>query len=566
LFAIKIARTMQPRIVVLETGEVYSVPEEGEFVIGRDEKADLSLPDPLVSRRHCVIHHLQVHECGSLNGTRLNGKPVTGGEPLRHGDRIDVGETALVLLTEADAGIQTDSVPARAPKVTLLANSNVLLASLIEGAGALCKLRDTASVQRQIFSFIFSGTPADRAALSLDGAWTYRDRGGMEKPFPVDREAPGAALCIPIETPGKRGLVYAEVCEPDSSFNTGHAELLTGMAAIAGLAFEHASIIEQLEAQNSRLRQDLDVRHEMVGDSPAMATVAARIAQVAPVDTTVLIQGETGTGKELVARAIHRNSSRAGKPFVALNCGAMSESLIESELFGYERGAFTGATMQKKGLIEEASGGTLFLDEVGELPLALQVKLLRVLQEREIRRLGGTKSIAVDIRLIAATNRDLRKEVLEKRFREDLFYRLNVVGIQTPPLRERREDIPASASHLVRKLAKKLGRAMQGTSKEAEALLMQYSWPGNVRELENVIERAIVLGAGPVIRPEDLPLDVFEGSPVNVPYVQAVNAAKREIILRAVREAGGDVALAADRLGIARPSLYKLIDKLKLKL
>jgi transcriptional regulator with GAF, ATPase, and Fis domain len=556
---------MRPRIVVFETGEEYPIPDE-EFVIGRDEKANLSLPDPLVSRRHCVIHDLQLHECGSLNGTRLNGRPVIGPEPLGHGDRIDVGETPLVFLTEDDASIQTDFTPPRAPKMTVLANSNVLLASLIQGAGALCKLRDTASIQKQIFSIIFSATPADRAALSLNGAWTFRDRGGEGTPFAVDRDAPGATLCVPIETPGMRGLIYAEVCEPDSYFNAGHVELLSGMAAIAGLAFEHASYIEQLEVQNLRLRQDLELRHEMVGDSPAMAALMVRIAQVAPVDTAVLIQGETGTGKELVARAIHRNSKRAAKSFVALNCGAISESLIESELFGYERGAFTGAAMQKKGLIEEASGGTLFLDEVGELSLPFQVKLLRVLQEHEIRRVGSAKSIPVDIRLISATNRDLAKEVAEKRFREDLFYRLNVVCLKTPPLRERREEIPVLARHFVQKIGKKLGRVMQGISKEAETLLMQYSWPGNVRELENVIERAIVLGAGPIIRPEELPLDVFEGSPVTIPYLQAVDAAKREIILRAVRAAGEDMELAAERLGVARPSLYKLINKLNVKL
>jgi DNA-binding NtrC family response regulator len=556
---------MQPRIVNLATGQVYPVGD-GETVIGRDESADIYLQDPLLSRKHCFIYNLHLHECGSLNGTRLNGKPVTSPQALKHSDRIDMGETQLVFLMEDEEPRQLEAIPdttIRAPKLTVLANSSVLLGSLIQGAGALCRLRDTPSIQSKLFSFIFSVTPADRAALSIGGVWTFRERGGSAETFPVDRDAPGFTICIPMETPGERGLIYAEVCDDDSHFNHGHIELLSGMAAIAALAFEHASVVEQLEAQNSRLQQDLGLRDDMVGDSPAMAGIAALINKVAMADTTILIQGESGTGKELVARAIHRNSSRAAQPFVAINCAAIPEDLIESELFGYEKGAFTGAVTQKKGLLEEARGGTLFLDEIGEMPLQLQAKLLRVLEQRDFRRLGGTKSIAADVRVISATNRDLAKEVAEKRFREDLFYRLNVVPLRTPALRERREDIPALTRYLIRKIARKLGRVRSGISKEAETILIQYSWPGNVRELENAIERAILLGSSSVILPEDLPPDMLEGSIVKAPYLQQVNAAKREIILRAVREAGDDVALAADRLGLARASLYKLIEKFK---
>ena len=548
---------------------MYPVGER-EFVIGRDESVDLPLADPLLSRRHCRItfedgaHWLR--ECGSLNGTRLRGKAVTSPQMLKHGDPIELGETQLVFLTEDDGPAKLEAAPVGAPKLTVLANSSVLLGSLIQGAGALCRLRDTPSIQSKFFSFIFSNTPADRAALSMGGGWTFRERGGSADPFPVDRNTAGATICIPMETPGERGLIYAEVCDDDSHFNNGHIELLSGMAAIAALAFEHASVVEQLEARNSRLQQDLDRRDDMVGDSPAMTAVATLVDKVAAADTTILIQGESGTGKELVARAIHRNSSRAANPFVAINCAAMTETLIESELFGYEKGAFTGAASRKKGVIEEASGGTLFLDEIGEMPLVLQPKLLRALQEGKIRRVGGTEEITIDVRVIAATNRDLAKEVAEKRFREDLFYRLNVVPIRTPPLRERREDIPGLVRYFIQKMARKLGRVTSGISKEAEAILIQYSWPGNVRELENTMERAVLLGSSSVIMPEDLPPDMLQGSIVTIPYVLQVNASRREILLRALREAGGDVALAAVRLGIALSTFYRFIEQLNLKL
>ncbi len=251
----------------------------------------------------------------------------------------------------------------------------------------------------------------------------------------------------------------------------------------------------------------------IIGRSPAMLEVFRLVETVCRTNSTVLISGESGTGKELVAHAIHRLSLRRDKPFVAVNCGAMPEALLESELFGHVRGAFTGADKDKKGLLEAADGGTVFLDEIGEMPPTMQVKLLRVLQERKYRRVGGTEEAAANIRVIAATNRDLPAQVGEGRFREDLFYRLNVIPVQMPALRERVDDIPLIAEHFLAKYAGEMGKAIDGFAPEALAMLKAYPWPGNVRELENVVERAVALGAAPRIEAPTLPDNLRAGRP-----------------------------------------------------
>jgi Nif-specific regulatory protein len=301
-----------------------------------------------------------------------------------------------------------------------------------------------------------------------------------------------------------------------------------------------------------------------------MREVFEFIRRVAPTDSTVLIQGESGTGKELVAHAIHTNSKRANAPFVPINCAAIAENLLESELFGYEKGAFTGAVTQKKGKIETAAGGTLFLDEIGELALPLQAKLLRVLQQREFERVGGTKPIKVDLRLVAATNQDLEQAVEEGKFRKDLFYRLNVVSISMPPLRERRDDILPLAEHFIDKTAKKCNTRAKPLSPEAKLSLANYDWPGNVRELENAIERALVLGATDSILVEDLPDAISEtathaGAPTTK-YAGAMKDTKRQVILQALQEANGSYIEAAKSLGLHPNSLLRLIRRLDLKL
>ncbi|HEV3484989.1 MAG TPA: sigma 54-interacting transcriptional regulator, partial [Vicinamibacterales bacterium] len=307
--------------------------------------------------------------------------------------------------------------------------------------------------------------------------------------------------------------------------------------------------------------------HDLVGDTPAMRAVYERIQKVAPADCTVLLCGETGTGKELAAHAIHENSPRARKPFIAVNCAALTESLLESELFGHEKGAFTGAVTQKKGKFEVADGGTLFLDEVGELAPALQAKFLRVLQHHAFERVGGTRTIKVNVRVVAATNADLEAAVAAGRFRQDLWYRINVVSIMMPPLRARREDIPLLAAHFVAKYAR--GRTVTLAPETLDAL-RAYEWPGNVRELENAIERAVVLGQSDRIVPEDLPEAILEAS-ASLPggaaarYHQSVIDAKRRLILDAIEQAGGNYTAAARLLGINPTYLHRLIRNLQLR-
>jgi nitrogen regulation protein NR(I) len=328
-----------------------------------------------------------------------------------------------------------------------------------------------------------------------------------------------------------------------------------------------------------------NARYGIIGQSPGILEVYAVLDRVADTPTTVLISGESGTGKELVARALHENSSRRDKPFIKVNCAAIPRDLMESELFGYERGAFTGAVGAKPGRFELASGGTLFLDEIGSIPVEMQVKLLRALQESEFERVGGIKTIRVDVRLVAATNSDLKKEIAAGAFREDLFYRLNVVPIRLPPLRERAQDITLLARHFVDKFNERLRKNVAGVTRETEQLLLAYPWPGNIRELENVVERAVLFSDGDTLKPSDLPpevRDISSPSPV-VPALAAsapepsandglkeqVKAAttrlERELIQKALDQTGGNVTHAARLLKISRKGLQLKMKELGLR-
>lgn len=305
----------------------------------------------------------------------------------------------------------------------------------------------------------------------------------------------------------------------------------------------------------------------MVGHSPAMQTLLSDIAMVAPSDATVLIYGESGTGKELVARALHHSSGRKDKPLVTLNCAALNESLLESELFGHEKGAFTGADKRREGRFVEAQGGTLFLDEIGDISPLMQVRLLRAIQEREVQRVGGNQTLSVDVRLIAATHRNLDKEVSAGRFRQDLYYRLNVVTIETPPLRQRREDIPLLAQHFLQRYAARNRKQVQGFTPQGMDALIHYHWPGNIRELENAIERAVVLLTGDFISPRQLPLSIA-ATPVSLhstqeetAAIQPLVAAEKEIILAALEKTGGNKTEAARQLGITRKTLLAKLSR-----
>jgi len=300
---------------------------------------------------------------------------------------------------------------------------------------------------------------------------------------------------------------------------------------------------------------------EIIGKSQKIREVHELIEQVAKTDTTVLIRGETGTGKELVAKAIHRLSLRKDKPFIAVNCVALPKDLLESELFGHEKGAFTGAVSQRLGRFELAHTGTIFLDEVGEIDIPMQIKLLRVLQEREFERVGGTKTIKVDVRLIAATNRDLEKAVKEEKYREELYYRLNVVPIYLPPLRERKDDIPLLLEHFLNIFNSRTNKNILEITREAQQLLIEYDWPGNIRELENVVERMVVLAKGDKIDVEDIPNNIIKAKEKKLSFKESVYQAKaqleRQLLIKVLQEVGGNRTKAAKALGIDRKTLQK---------
>jgi DNA-binding NtrC family response regulator len=392
-----------------------------------------------------------------------------------------------------------------------------------------------------------------------------------------------SCLVLDVQLPGLSGLDLQEELAKGNVqipiiFLTGHGDIPMSVRAMKAGALEFLTkpfddedlleAIQQAIMRDHRARQQRGniVQHnfdDIVGTSAGLRAVLEQVQVVAPTDSTVLITGETGTGKELVARAIHKNSSRSNRAFVKLNCAAIPSGLLESELFGHEKGAFTGAVAQKIGRFELANGGTLFLDEVGDIPLELQPKLLRVLQEQEFERLGSTRTIRADVRLVAATNRDLVKLTAEKQFREDLYFRLNVFPIRVSPLREREGDIPHLVRHYVCKYAQRMNKQIETIPEPAMAQLCHYSWPGNVRELQNFIERAVILTSGKVLRVQISDVQV-SGSATS----DALEDVEREHILQILRETNGVVGGrhgAAVRLGLPRTTLMSKMDRLGIR-
>jgi formate hydrogenlyase transcriptional activator len=386
--------------------------------------------------------------------------------------------------------------------------------------------------------------------------------------------------CVPLLRPSGPLGVFVLGSTRRDAFHPDDLNLLNQVAAQFAIALENHNAAAEIEALKQRLAEEKKylegeihsegIFEEIIGDSPALKQVLSQVTTVAPSDATVLILGETGTGKELIARAIHRLSSRKHAPFIKLNCAAIPTGLLESELFGHERGAFTGAISQKVGRMELAHGGTLFLDEVGEIPLELQPKLLRVLQDHEFERLGSNRTINVDLRLVAATNRDLARSMAQREFRTDLFYRLSVFPVRVPPLRDRREDIPLLVRYFVRKFAARMGRHIETIPKATMKMLAVWPWPGNIRELENLMERSVILSDGNALR---VPVTEMgsERTAVAPPAAapdQRLDNAEREHILRVLREAGGVLSGpdgAASRLGLKRTTLQSKMQRLKIK-
>jgi Nif-specific regulatory protein len=484
------------------------------------------------------------------------------------------------------------------------------LAALMQISATVSTIHQPDALQKRLLDLVLGVIPADRAAILLAGrepgqfdmTSVLDRRHGPDLPVHISRtiarqvlnertallsndvQEVGAlsgvksvnlsgarsVLCVPLESLGRAmGVLYLDSRTAATRFEPEHLDIAAAIAAIAAVALDTALRMEWLEDETRRLQAVISMPGAMIGESPRMREIARVIDRVAPSDATVLIRGETGTGKELVARAIHAESLRASKPFVAINCAALAESLLESELFGHEKGAFTGAVAQKKGKLEVADGGTVFLDEIGDLAASLQAKILRVLQEREFERVGGTRPLKVDIRLVAATNKNLEEAVRAGTFRQDLYYRLNVIPLVMPPLRERREDIPLLASYFAAKCGEKFHRPIQGFSPEALDWLRGHSWPGNVRELENSIERAVALGASDIISREDLADSLIEsGDSLAVPstrYHEAVREAKTQVILNAIEQAGGSFTEAADLLGVHPNYLHRLVNNLGLR-
>jgi Nif-specific regulatory protein len=518
------------------------------------------------------------------------------------------------LITRSTVRLQPEDALYLRPEKVLAAlpvNARVArdLNTLLKIASAINSLRDVKQLQERLLELILEAIPAEREAILLIDesretfasvvGWNHLH--GADQSIKVSRtvtnqvlreslallsndivedeqmgHAPSllnarvcSLLCVPLVALEKPlGVIYVDTSNPASRFDEGHLQLLTAIAGIAAIAIENVRQLESLEDENQRLHRELQLEHQMIGESGRMNEIYRVLAKVAPTDSTVLIRGESGTGKELAARAIHSNSPRATKPFVAINCATLSETLLESELFGHEKGAFTGAIAQKRGKLEVADSGTLFLDEIGELTPAIQAKLLRVLQERQFERVGGTRPIKVDVRLIAASNRDLEAAIAVGSFRQDLYYRINVVAVTMPSLRERREDIPLLASYFTGIFSNKCKRRVRGISNEARSLLQSYDWPGNVRELENAIERAVVLGSTDVIALEDLPENLLENAQATAAptkYYEAIIEAKKRIIIKTLDETGGNYTEAAKLLGIHPNNLHRIIRSLNLK-
>jgi len=613
-----------PRLAAISgrlKGAIFTIDQDA-LIIGRETAANVCLADASVSRRHSKIEKKDdgfvITDLESLNGTFINDVPVRSRQ-LEHGDRVRIGDSQFLFLTqEGEASSKSSEVTLNeiqvitGPTLQVRLDDAVYqmardLSALMQVSTAINAIRGLESLLERLLELLFEVVPAQRGAIlltegeSLEGSFVFGlDREhGKDRPVTVSRtlvlqvlrdgvavlasdeatEATFASesfietradsvMCVPlVMVDRKLGVLYLDTTVSRDKFNKDHLQLVTAIAAIAAVAIENARHFEWLEKENERLLADVNIEHNMVGESGAMQRVYQFISKLAPTDATVLINGESGTGKELAARAIHRNSKRAQKSFIAVNCAALTESLLETELFGHERGAFTGAIAQKKGRLELAAGGTLFLDEIGELTPPLQVKLLRVLQEREFERVGGTLTIKVDVRVLAATNKNLEDAMAAGSFRHDLYYRLNVVSLEMPPLRERREDIMLLASYFVDKYGAMCNRKLKGISPDARARLLAYDWPGNVRELENTIERAIVLGTTDWILPEDLPEAVLETELTDKTangYHDAVVQSKKEILLHAVEQAQNNYNEAARLLGIHPNYLHRLMRNLNL--
>jgi len=595
-------------------GTVRAV-QDGVLSLGRDPSNHIVLRDRAVSRKHCIVSEVsaglfELADLDSHNGTFVNEIQVKR-KAIQHGDRIRIGMSEFLFLTAPDQASRTwssgsDQQVPSLKTISLDPHSGLPaegigrmardLSAFFKIANVINSIRDIGALQRELLVLISEVIPAASGAIVLQPntndellpacVWgrsaeqqelvireelaqqAIWERCALFATASAENTAAEHVLCVPLLAIERvLGVIYLTTPASSPPFGEGHAFFLTSVSRIAAVTLENLLKLDSLRAENLRLRSEVRADSALIGESTAMQRVSDFIGRVAKGDSTVLIRGESGTGKELVARAIHANSSRADEPFVAINCAAIPEALLESEFFGHEKGAFTGAAGTKKGKLEAAADGTLFLDEIGEMVPQLQAKLLRVLQQREFERLGGNCLLPFNARVVAATNKNLEQAIKAGEFRQDLYYRLNVLSLPLPALREHREDIPALALHFANRYAVKCKRVFKGISAPARSVLMEYSWPGNIRELENAIEHAIVLGLTDEILLEDLPEALLERSSdsAGTQYYDTLNQTKKQLVLSAMDEAAGSHVGAARLLGIHPKYLHRLIRNLNLK-
>ena len=612
---------MKPRLLAISGTLAGTVRElsDSQISVGRDEANQLRLVEPTVSRKHCIIQQVdeqfELIDLDSLSGTFVNGLPVRR-KLLDHGDTIRIGSEELVFLTHEGEVIPipkrrasgfssplADTVRMAAPvglptfgiEVGRMARD---LAALFRITNVINSIRNSQLLQYELLRLIFEVVPADEGAVVLlndleeetPATCSWSRQLDADPKIEVQREVVHRAfweravvnmsaapdlgemqniLCLPLVAVERTiGVLYLTSLHPAPPFREDHVHFLDSVSRIAAVTLENILALDSLRSENSRLKQELNPTSNLVGESRQIRQMEEFISRVAQSDSTVLIRGESGTGKEVVARSIHQSSPRSELPFVAINCAAIPETLLETELFGHEKGAYTGAIGMRKGKLEAADNGTLFLDEIGELAPPMQAKLLRVLQQREFERVGGTHSVPFKARVLAATNKNIEEAIKSGEFRQDLYYRLNVVSVTVPPLREHGEDIPLLALYFASKYAQKNKRPFKGISFEARSLLMGYSWPGNVRELENAIEHAIVLGLTEEILREDLPAGILEEQSAQLEgarYHDVLNQSKKELILATLQESKGNYPEAARLLGIHPKYLHRLARNLNLK-
>ena len=590
---------------------------EETIVLGRERSNTVYIGDLLLSRRHCSIekngYSYVLRDLQSRNGVLVNGTRVQD-HTLNHSDRVEIGASTFLFMAREDTTLPDFSVVDESLQagstVALRIEDSVYLKEtpsslttksaklLIRFSQTLNGATDLLHFCEKLLVLLSEIVPYQRASiLQADAKEIVLSRSvnprQVEKfsqtlcqkvlsekvavlatKFSIPESISGsqveAVLCVPFLWLGEvLFLLYMDTSD-GLGFNDDHLQIAAAVTTLTSPVLANLRQVEMLERQNEELQERLLAKGPIIGDSPAIQKVLQLISRLSQVDSTILIYGESGTGKELAAKAIHGSSERRNGPMIAINCAAIPETLLESELFGYEKGAFTGAVNQKKGKIESANGGTLFLDEIGELAPTLQAKLLRVLQSREFERVGGTRPVTVDIRIIAATNQNLQTLIEQSKFRKDLYYRLNVVTLTMPALREISEDILILAQHFVAQFQRKIGRKIQGFSPAVKDCLLHYDWPGNVRELQNALERAVALGTSEWIQLEDLPETMLERRSISVdqehlPYQDALLQLKRNLVLKAFDGTRGNYGEAAARLGVNLNHLYRLVKNLNLK-